>query len=91
VSGLDPARHRVLAMWPFGERMEVGYIRIAVGQLILRLVPSAAGSAFGPRVTLALVAPSTVRRSTPGARFPDARNADTRERSDRSVRDPGGV
>jgi hypothetical protein len=25
VSGLDPARHRVLATRPFSERMEVGY------------------------------------------------------------------
>jgi hypothetical protein len=72
VSGLEPAGHRVLAMRPFGERMEVGYIRIAIGQLILRLVPPAAGSAFGPRAMMALVAHSMVWRSTPGVRFPDA-------------------
>ena len=48
VPDLDPARRRVVATRPFGERMEVGDIRIAVGQLILRVVPSAAGIAFGP-------------------------------------------
>ena len=83
VSGLEPAGHRVLAMRPFGERMEVVYMRIAIGQLILRLVPPAAGSAFGPRAMMALVAHSMVWRSTPGVRFPDAPSAATGERSDR--------
>ena len=41
---------------------------IAIGQLILRLVPLAAETAFGPRPVMALVAQSTVRRSNPGVR-----------------------
>jgi len=90
VSDLDPAPRRVVATRPFSERIEVGDIRIAVGQLILRLVPPAAGTAFGPRALTGLDADSTVRRSTPGARSPMLR-ARSSERSDRSVRDPGGV
>ena len=46
--------------------------------LILRRVPPAAGTAFGPRAMTALVADSTVRRSTPGARSPEAASTATR-------------
>ena len=49
----------------------------------------AGGSFVSPRAIMALIAHSTVRKSTPDACSPDAPSAATSERSDRRVRDPG--
>jgi hypothetical protein len=51
---------------------------ITIGQLMMRLVPPAAGIASSQRAIMALVAHSTVRRSTLGVCLPDAPSAATR-------------